>query len=120
MSGDIFTLSDSRTRQSNCLANNNCCNQAVTLKCPGEGRIKCYGEVSPMTQISGSENTQKLGSLGHTIRLNAAVNCSPAYFAREVLNANRLARSWPSSLSSGSNAIFMIITSRSQVFLTVK
>jgi hypothetical protein len=73
-----------------------------------------------MTQIFGSENTRKLGSLGHTIRLNAAVNCSPAYFAREVLNANRLARSWPSSLSSGSNAIFMIITSRSQVFLTVK
>lgn len=43
-----------------------------------------------------------------------------SHFACDVLNANRLASSCPWSLSSGSSAIFMIVTSRSQVFLTAK
>jgi len=72
-----------------------------------------------MTQISGSENTRKLVFWRYD-SIECGGECSAVYFARELLNANRLARSCPSSLSSGSNAILLIITSRSQVFLTVK
>jgi len=72
------------------------------------GRGTSIPESSPVSRLVLANQT------------SAATNCCAVYFACELLNANRLARSWPSSLSSGSNAIFMIITSRSQVFLTVK